>query len=30
MIVAQRAFQANSEMIKTNDQVTQTVLGIRG
>lgn len=30
MIVAQRAFQANSEMIKTNDQVTQTILGIRG
>lgn len=29
MIVAQRAFQANSEMIKTNDQVTQTILGIR-
>ncbi len=30
MIVAQRAFQANSEMIKTNDQVTQTILGIQG
>jgi flagellar hook protein FlgE len=30
MIVAQRSFQANSEMIKTNDQITQTILGIRG
>ena len=28
MITAQRAFQANSEMIKTEDQITQTVIGI--
>ncbi len=30
MITAQRAFQANSEMIKTEDQITQTIINIRG
>lgn len=29
MITAQRTFQANAQMITTNDQVTQTVLNIR-
>lgn len=29
MITAQRSFQANAQMITTNDQVTQTVLNIR-
>lgn len=29
MIVAQRAFQANAQMITTNDQITQTILQIR-
>jgi flagellar hook protein FlgE len=28
MITAQRAFQANSDMIKTEDQITQTVISI--
>ncbi len=28
MITAQRAFQANSEMMKTEDQISQTVIGI--
>jgi flagellar hook protein FlgE len=30
MITAQRDFQANSEMIKTEDQVTQAIINIRG
>jgi len=30
MITAQRAFQANAQMITTDDQITQTVLQIRG
>ena len=30
MITAQRDFQANSEMIKTEDQVTQSIINIRG
>jgi len=29
MITAQRAFQANAQMIQTEDQVTQTIIGIR-
>ena len=29
MIVAQRSFQANAQMITTNDQITQTILNIR-
>jgi len=29
MIVAQRNFQANAQMLTTQDQVTQTVLNIR-
>ncbi len=29
MIVAQRAFQANAEAIKTNDQITQTAIAIK-
>ncbi len=29
MIVAQRNFQANSQMISTQDQVTQTIINIR-
>jgi len=29
MITAQRAFQANAQMIQTEDQITQTVIGIR-
>jgi len=29
MIVAQRNFQANAQMISTQDQVTQTVINIR-
>ena len=29
MITAQRAFQANAQMITTNDQITQTILQIR-
>ena len=28
MITAQRAFQANAEMISTENQITQTVIGI--
>ena len=30
MITAQRAFQANAQMITTDDQITQTILQIRG
>jgi len=30
MITAQRAFQANAQMIQTNDQITQTIINIRG
>jgi len=30
MITAQRDFQANSEMIRTEDQVTQSIINIRG
>jgi flagellar hook protein FlgE len=30
MITAQRDFQANSQMIKTEDQVTQSIINIRG
>jgi flagellar hook protein FlgE len=30
MIVAQRAFQANAQMIQTDDQITQTIINIRG
>lgn len=30
MITAQRNFQANAQMIQTNDQITQTVINIRG
>jgi len=30
MITAQRAFQANAQMIQTDDQITQTVINIRG
>jgi flagellar hook protein FlgE len=29
MITAQRNFQANSQMIQTNDQITQTIINIR-
>ena len=29
MITAQRNFQANSQMLSTEDQVTQTVINIR-
>ena len=29
MIVAQRNFQANAQMIQTEDQVTQTIINIR-
>lgn len=29
MIVAQRSFQANAQMISTNDQITQTIINIR-
>ena len=29
MIVAQRNFQANAQMISTQDQATQTVINIR-
>src|SRR5579872_4120259 len=29
MIVAQRDFQANAQMIQTNDQITQTIINIR-
>ena len=29
MIVAQRNFQANAQMIQTNDQITQTIINIR-
>ncbi|HUO95021.1 MAG TPA: flagellar hook-basal body complex protein, partial [Steroidobacteraceae bacterium] len=29
MITAQRAFQANAQMITTDDQITQTILQIR-
>ena len=29
MITAQRAFQANAQMIQTEDQITQTIIGIR-
>ena len=29
MITAQRNFQANAQMISTQDQVTQTVINIR-
>ena len=30
MITAQRAFQANAQMITTDDQITQTILQIKG
>ncbi len=30
MIKAQRDFQANAQMIQTNDQITQTIINIRG
>jgi len=30
MITAQRNFQANAQMIQTDDQITQTVINIRG
>jgi len=30
MITAQRNFQANAQMIQTDDQVTQTIINIRG
>jgi flagellar hook protein FlgE len=30
MITAQRDFQANAQMIQTDDQITQTVINIRG
>jgi flagellar hook protein FlgE len=30
MITAQRSFQANAQMIQTDDQITQTVINIRG
>jgi flagellar hook protein FlgE len=30
MIKAQRNFQANAQMIQTDDQVTQTIINIRG
>jgi flagellar hook protein FlgE len=30
MITAQRDFQANAQMIQTNDQITQTIINIRG
>jgi flagellar hook protein FlgE len=30
MIVAQRDFQANAQMIQTEDQVTQSIIDIRG
>lgn len=29
MIVAQRNFQANAQMIQTNDQIQQTVINLR-
>ena len=29
MITAQRNFQANAQMIQTQDQITQTVINIR-
>jgi flagellar hook protein FlgE len=29
MITAQRNFQANAQMIQTDDQITQTVINIR-
>ena len=29
MIVAQRNFQANSQMVSTMDQITQTIINIR-
>ena len=29
MIVAQRTFQANAQVITTNDQITQTILQIK-
>jgi flagellar hook protein FlgE len=29
MIVAQRNFQANAQMVSTQDQITQTVINIR-
>ncbi len=29
MIVAQRDFQANAQMIQTDNQITQTVINIR-
>jgi flagellar hook protein FlgE len=30
MITAQRNFQANAQMIQTEDQVTQSIINIRG
>ncbi len=30
MITAQRDFQANAQMIPTEDQITQTIINIRG
>ena len=29
MIVAQRNFQANAQMVSTQDQITQTIINIR-
>ena len=29
MIVAQRNFQANAQMIQTNDQIQQTIINLR-
>ena len=30
MITAQRDFQANAQMIQTDNQITQTIINIRG
>jgi flagellar hook protein FlgE len=30
MITAQRDFQSNAQMIQTDDQITSTVINIRG
>jgi flagellar hook protein FlgE len=30
MITAQRNFQANAQMIQTDNQITQTIINIRG
>jgi flagellar hook protein FlgE len=29
MITAQRDFQANAQMVTTDDQITQTIIGIQ-